>query len=423
MMLSRFFNTLWVSLVLALVSKLAVPIAFTKRFNIFAGFLLGTYFLRWAILHSLATLLVTYAFSSHKKLVVIFNWTYLLWGYYNNSSASEYDMDWTLPQCFLCLKMCSWVSVAANNSNEKNKTWLSLLEYGYWFPFFISGPPYSYEFFQKHHRPFVVGSGVGVGEEDEETKTEVTLPSSYCHWDFATTLAQAVLFYLISRILQFLQPSNHNNNIFDWRLWVQMVTMTHTMVFQYFAVWCFTASVGILMGLPRLESLNVNAAGFWKTVDLKVAVSCWNIHTHHWAKQHIYKNCKVWNHKGLSSFVTLSVLAVWHGFSVGYFWTFLLEFLWLFIAYPPLSTVFFNDQFNGSWCVYYYSSYVAKVLIGSWTLTPFILKDGERCWQFFSAFYWLPFWLPLLIGLVGHLASSLLLRNRKVFPAHHSLYS
>jgi lysophospholipid acyltransferase 5 len=56
-------------------------------------------------------------------------------------------------------------------------------------------------------------------------------------------------------------------------------------------------------------------------------IASFNMNTNLWVKVYIFKRLKFLNNKSLSQVVSLAFLAIWHGFHVNYFVTFITEFL------------------------------------------------------------------------------------------------
>jgi lysophospholipid acyltransferase 5 len=80
-------------------------------FSIICGFLLGFWNYGWDIFHTVFAITVTYAVllvvggtALSVALVFIFNMTYLLLGYYY-MGTDTYDINWTMPQCILVLRL------------------------------------------------------------------------------------------------------------------------------------------------------------------------------------------------------------------------------------------------------------------------------------------------------------------------------
>ena len=72
---------------------------------------------------------------------------------------------------------------------------------------------------------------------------------------------------------------------------------------------------------------NVSIFHFETTATFRGIIESFNITTNQFAMKYIFKRLKFLGSKMLSQLMTLFFLALWHGFSIGYYNTFALEFL------------------------------------------------------------------------------------------------
>lgn len=68
---------------------------------------------------------------------------------------------------------------------------------------------------------------------------------------------------------------------------------------------------------------------FETATSIDHVIGAFNINTNLWSKYYVFKRLKFLNNKQISQFGTLFFLAIWHGFHMMYFVTFLLEFLYV----------------------------------------------------------------------------------------------
>jgi lysophospholipid acyltransferase 5 len=74
---------------------------------------------------------------------------------------------------------------------------------------------------------------------------------------------------------------------------------------------------------------NALPSTFETATSIDYVISAFNINTNLWSKYYVFKRLKFLGSKELSQFGTLFFLAIWHGFHIMYFVTFLLEFLYV----------------------------------------------------------------------------------------------
>lgn len=123
--------------------------------------------------------------------------------------------------------------------------------------------------------------------------------------------------------------------------WYRMFYITVCMKFilwRYLGVWLLAEGSCVLAGIGFREyssdgSLswnglsNVNPYLYETTPTLNGIIESFNINTNDWTKRYIFKRLIFLNNKTISSFGALLFLAIWHGFAIGYFMCFFLEFL------------------------------------------------------------------------------------------------
>jgi len=72
---------------------------------------------------------------------------------------------------------------------------------------------------------------------------------------------------------------------------------------------------------------NVNPWLFETSLNLQGIVEAFNINTNDWVKRYVFKRLMFLGNRNISALSALMFLAIWHGFSAGYFLCFFLEFL------------------------------------------------------------------------------------------------
>jgi lysophospholipid acyltransferase 5 len=166
------------------------PPAVQHLFSIICGFLLGFWNYGWDIFHTVFAITVTYAVllvvggtALSVALVFIFNMTYLLLGYYY-MGTDTYDINWTMPQCILVLRLIGIgfdlydghrppETLSGENKKvalERCPTVLEFFGHTLFPASFMVGP----QFPMKRYQDFVAGKFGEGGEAPDSVKAAVT---------------------------------------------------------------------------------------------------------------------------------------------------------------------------------------------------------------------------------------------------------
>nr|CAG8433890.1 8260_t:CDS:2 [Entrophospora candida] len=354
------------------------------------GLLLSYFYNRSNIKHSLLTTVVTWTFCYLGTIInnrriscaaaFIFNFTYLLCGYYFNAT-DDYDINWTMTQCVLCLRMIGFAmdfmdgekllksnppknqlindkkvtssvtpppsslngtELTARNpapklprSFEKNiqlATLPSLIEtiaYAHFFGAFLIGPQFSFHLYRKF---------ITMSIFPDANKIP---PGSYKHALKCFTLG--ALYLLVRQIgagsfpASYLLTDEYLNLPFFKRLLIMWATGKFAFS-KYLGVWSLTEGSCALSGIsfngyddngkPEWNCLsNVDKWKFEFATSLNAIVGSFNTNTNLWTKIYIFKRLIFLGNKNLSNIGALLFLALWHGLHIGYFICFSLEFL------------------------------------------------------------------------------------------------
>jgi lysophospholipid acyltransferase 5 len=80
---------------------------------------------------------------------------------------------------------------------------------------------------------------------------------------------------------------------------------------------------------PKSKLRNCSIIGLFTSAGFKEVVNSMNITTNAFAREYLYKRCAFLKSKFISAFYTVFILAIWHGFHLGYFLSFFCELLFL----------------------------------------------------------------------------------------------
>lgn len=303
-------------------------------------------------LHSFLSILLVYiilAIVPNRKLslslVFIGEFGHLLISYLM-LSTENYDLDFTTAQCVLTLRLIglAWDYFDGGKKEESLEhdqklnrlvelpPLLEIYSYCYFYGGFLIGPQFPFRLYKQF-----------IKMETFKTEKGIKVPSSIfstlrCFLLGATYLGvQNVLSgyfpssYMASN--QFLHVDSFLKRIiYAWI--VCKVALT-----RYIGVWVLGEGPCTLVGINfagynKDESVkgwnlltNINPLLFEFSLNLQGVIESFNINTNDWVKRYIFKRLKFLNNRNMSSFGALMFLAIWHGFSVGYFLCFFLEFL------------------------------------------------------------------------------------------------
>ena len=74
---------------------------------------------------------------------------------------------------------------------------------------------------------------------------------------------------------------------------------------------------------------NIRPWGYETSTSLSQIIDNFNINTNLWVKNYVFKRCKGFGNKHISSMLALLFLALWHGYHLGYVLCFGLEFMYV----------------------------------------------------------------------------------------------
>lgn len=415
-----------------------------------AGAWLGFFNFGYDVLHSVVCVLVQWLLlrvlaGSVTSVVVsfVFQMAYLIVGYVI-SQTDGYDINWSTPHCLLTLRL---IGVAFDTyDGQKPKKFLrsdqvdsvlggspSLLEmagHSFFPATFMVGPLFSMRLYQQftHNQLKLAVDRFGMPDSEKPALTR---------------LLQGVIYLSLHQILyslfvpdqyfysqQFLD-CNLIVKLFWIGLWVKVVFM------RYLAAWLFSEGGCILIGLGyngvdksgenRWDRLaNVNIGLYENAMSFEIYPSAFNVNTNNWVAKYIYKRLIFLGSKQVSQLLTLLFLAVWHGYHLGYFIVFGMEFLILFWQrkivtalreYPAVPLLLSADYTSPlvRWPLQLLLRCYTLVFLG-YSCVPFVCVVRRRWWPVLSAVYWSGHILfsswPLLVPLI-HLVLPLLTERKQ----------
>ncbi|XP_044762922.1 lysophospholipid acyltransferase 5 [Coccinella septempunctata] len=360
-------------------------------------------------LHLMASMVTSYVFLAllggtylAVACVFVFNMIYLSIGYYVMSTDS-YDINWTMPHCVLTLKLIGvcidyydghQVEEKLNADSKKFmlKTLPNSLEFlGFCcFPAsFMVGP----QFGMKRYQSFVAGE---FGDKSNRSKAPESEFAALQR--FALGVLYLVFFQLLGLLISddYLISEGFQEKSFLWKHLLLGVWGRFTL-YRYICCWLLAEGGCILFGITyngvderghkKWDGLqNIKLSLIENTREFNDYIKSFNINTNHWIAHYVFKRLKFLGNRNLSQLGALLFLAVWHGYHSGYFLTFLLEFLVIYLERDVKSIVKSNKkltQFFDNALV----DIVVKFLLRIYTfvfmgfcLVPFALLTFEKYW-------------------------------------------
>ncbi|KAL5015405.1 hypothetical protein ScPMuIL_009675 [Solemya velum] len=272
----------------------------------------------------------------------IFNTSYLVIGYYLNSSY-DYVITWTTPHCVLTLRLTAVVLDVYDGRKKEEKlsseqketvlhkspSILELLGQTFFFGAFLAGPQFS----MRRYLSFTQGAFT-----DPQTKAA---PASVMPG--LTRLLLGVFYVFLYQVVSifltenFLYSDEFTKLGFITRCALILI-VGRIFLCRYIGIWLITEGSCILTGITY-NGKDVNGNNLWdgctniKLYQLEMAstfrdiIASFNHNTNMWMSRYIFKRLRFLGNKVLSQGVTLFYLALWHGLHSGYYMCFMLEFV------------------------------------------------------------------------------------------------
>uniref|UniRef100_A0A1B6D3K0 Lysophospholipid acyltransferase 5 n=1 Tax=Clastoptera arizonana TaxID=38151 RepID=A0A1B6D3K0_9HEMI len=318
-------------------------------FFFFCGFILGYFNFGLDVFHSFVTVCLVYCVLkvipgtiSSVIIILVFTMTYLLIGYHKTSSET-YEINWTMPQCVLTLRLTGLAidlydgkqpveSLSVTSKKLALTEVPSLLEvYAHvYFPgSFLVGP----QFPMRRYKDYIATKFSNPG----------TLPD--CLNAAGTCLGLGLIYLVIFQVGYIYFNDNYLlspefeakcliSRLFFMGIW------GHVALYKYVCIWKICEGVCVTSGITH-NGVGPDGNAKWdgcKNIDIKTFegatnfghyVESFNINTNQWVLQYIYKRLKFLGNKYLSQIGVLLFLALWHGFNSGYYMCFFMEFVCL----------------------------------------------------------------------------------------------
>ncbi|CAG8507532.1 14464_t:CDS:2 [Funneliformis caledonium] len=418
------------------------------------------------IKHSLITTIVTWFICyfgdiiGNRKLACaasfIFNFSYILIGYYV-TSTDEYDVDWTMPQCVLCLRMIGFSmdfmdgakvlkssapekKTIDNNkidppvpqlktpkqpiSFEKNSqlpTLPPLIEtigYAYFFGSFLIGPQFSFHLYRK----LITMSLYADVNNIPSGSYKCALKSFFIGALYLGIQQIGVGFFPMSYLL----TKEYAASPFFERL-ICMWFAGKFAFTKYLGIWTLAEGSCILSGIsfngyddngkPEWNGLaNVDIMKFEFSTSLNQIVTAFNTNTNLWTKLYIFKRLIFLGNKNLSSLGALLFLALWHGLHPGYYFCFFLEFVdietekrWVKRLEPYTKQLY--DPMNKSYSItilrrlHNFACWFGQTCGLHYAMVSFELLKWDRVITAYNSVYW-----------IGHIVVFTLLLADNILP-------
>ncbi|KXS10602.1 MBOAT-domain-containing protein [Gonapodya prolifera JEL478] len=295
----------------------------------------------------------------------IFNIGYLFVGYYYFAS-DEYYINWLMPQCVLCLRLIGLAMDFQDGGNKKKESsakkgtsavtesdhplenlpsLLRTIGFTYYFGGWLIGPQFPYVRYSR----WLDGTLYTVTADPKKTdgdpqkagKSASSLPPG--------SLAQALYSFLLG--VAYLAVCQVAAGYFptSYMTTKEFVALPFVRKFgyawvagkfaleKYLGVWILTEGPNAITGIAFDGVDPKTGRGYWsglRNIDplkfefpwsLQQIVESFNINTNNWSKIYVYKRLRFLGSKDLSGIATVMFLAAWHGFHIGYFVTFALE--------------------------------------------------------------------------------------------------
>ncbi|XP_053977199.1 lysophospholipid acyltransferase 5 isoform X1 [Hylaeus volcanicus] len=284
--------------------------------------------------------------SASVFITLVFNMSYLLYGYYA-TSTSDYDIKWTMPQCVLTLRLIGLAFNVLDGRKSEDKlsasqrkvalkekpTFLEIAAYMYFPGSFLVGPQFS----MKRYLDYVNGRLM----DDNSKRNPTELPD--CVVPGISRMGVGILYMALYQLGssyisdQYLLGLEFRKQSFLKRL-LLLGIWGQINLYKYICCWLLTEGVCTTFGLtysgkddkgqPLWNGCeNVKLLTFETANRFNHYIMSFNINTNTWSAEYVYKRVKFLGSKLYSQFITLLFLAVWHGLHSGYYVCFFLEFI------------------------------------------------------------------------------------------------
>ncbi|KAM3719154.1 Lysophospholipid acyltransferase [Dirofilaria immitis] len=298
-----------------------------------------------AVFHSILSILLAYwivtYFPGQKVSVLLAHLAFLghlLIGY-NYSETDSYDINWTTPFCVMTLRFIGLVmdvydgqkpvgkleTYQTQTAIKKSPNLLEIAAFGYFFCGTFAGPLFTLSRF----RSFIAGEYL---DNKKEVRISGLMPS-------LGRFVTACFYIIIYQWGVLWIPNEYFNSpeffalSFRWKYvsgYVPFICHSqHSDVVQEGAA--ILAGIAYngkdSKGNDRWDGVrDVHIIGWEFGLDFQSVIDSFNVGTNTFAKNHLYRRLRWLGNQTYSHLITLVYLAVWHGYHLGYFILFVLEF-------------------------------------------------------------------------------------------------
>lgn len=317
------------------------------------GLLVGWFVIGSDVKHSLYAILATYlillaAGGTLTSVIIsfIFNFGYLLVGYYYTESEG-YDICWTMPHCVLTLRLIGLTfdcydgdksrrhgkeSLSKDQEKTALETCPSLLEmlsHSFFVGGYLVGPQFPMKKFQQFTTP--------------SYHDQLPSPTNYALKRLGLSFCYMAAHLVGGMFVPQDWPAS--DNFYRSRFITKSLLLGFWMKFtlsKYVSAWLMAEGVCIMSGLSWTGQdwkgcANVKVIRLETSRKFGHVIESFNINTNQWVAVYIYKRLKFLGNRNVSQIVTLVFLAIWHGFHTGYYLVFFNEFLSIMVEREFLS--------------------------------------------------------------------------------------
>uniref|UniRef100_A0A1L8D9C7 Lysophospholipid acyltransferase 5 n=2 Tax=Nyssomyia neivai TaxID=330878 RepID=A0A1L8D9C7_9DIPT len=361
------------------------------------------------VYHSILAIVATYilikALGPTKNLMIAsfaFHMGHLLFGY-SMTGTDNYDIVWTMPHCVLVLRLigltfdiCDTFGTHKKGDEpkemdvygiRKTPNLLQIASYTYFPGSFLAGPQFPYHQYER----FLA---------KEFDKYQGFIDAGF------KRLGLGVLYLTLFQILNifasdtYLLSEDYAASSYIKRL-ILLGVWGRLTLYKYMSVWLLSEAVCIRFGLTFRNAKegqedwssgeNVKIARLEQANRFTHYIESFNVATNHWVARHIYKRLKFLGSREISQASTLFFLAVWHGFHSGYYVSFLMEFIVVYIEKDFDSIVKGSEKLrrileHPHLQPLYFVLLKFYAIVGmGWCLVPFAFLSFTNYWQILRA--------------------------------------
>ncbi|XP_059609957.1 lysophospholipid acyltransferase 5 [Phlebotomus argentipes] len=363
-----------------------------------------------------------------------FHMSHLLFGYIL-TGTDNYDIVWTMPHCVLVLRLigltfdiCDTFGTHQKGDEPKEMdvygirkmpNLLQIASYTYFPGSFLVGPQFPYHQYERF-----------LAKEFDKYQGFVDAGFKRFLLGFFYLAVYQVgnIFASDSHLLsEEYASSGYFKRLILMGLWGRLT------LYKYMSVWLLSEGVCTRFGLtfrstskterPDEEDWsageNVKIGILERASKFTHYIEAFNVATNRWVARHIYKRLKFLGSREISQASTLLFLAVWHGFHSGYYVSFLMEFIVVYIERDFDTIVKGNTKLrrlleNPTLQPVFYVLLKFYAIVGmGWCLTPFAFLSFSRYWAIFRAVYFFGYVYALLYIPVHFVLKALFPRERR----------